>query len=213
MTKIYLIRHGQTVFNEQGVISGQIETDLTELGRRQALEGALKLKNEGVHFDVILCSPLKRAKETAEIIASVLKAPIVFDADLQEFNNGVYEGTKVEDLKHKVFDPPYKTAGFEFENGEDLYKAYSSFDGKYDAFSYPEGETKEKARERFMGAIKRYLDGHPKIQNLAVVAHGAVIRFMILKICPETLTEKIKNVEARVVYYEKGKGFDYKKQC
>lgn len=207
MTKIYLIRHGQTAFNEQGIISGQIETDLTELGRRQALEGALKLKNEGAHFDVILCSPLKRAKETAEIIASVLKAPIVFDADLQEFNNGVYEGIKVDELRQMVFDPPYKTAGFEFENGEDLYKAYSSFDEKYDGLCYPEGETKEAARERFMGAIKRYLDAHPKIQNLAVVAHGAVIRFMILKICPETLTEKIKNVEARVVCYDKEKGF------
>lgn len=207
MTKIYLIRHGETKFNVEHIISGQIETELTELGRRQALEGALKLKNEGVHFDVILCSPLKRAKETAEIIASVLKAPIVFDADLQEFNNGDYEGLKIEDVKQMIFNPPYETAGFRFENGADLYAVYSSFDPKYDGFSYPKGETKQQARERFMNAIKNYLDAHPNVKNLGVVAHGAVIRFMLLKICPETLTEKIKNVEARVVYYEKERGF------
>ena len=207
MTKIYLIRHGQTAFNEQGIISGQIETDLTELGRRQASEGALKLKDEGVHFDLILCSPLKRTKDTAKIIADVLPAPIVFDKDLQEFNNGIYEGIKLEDLKKVVFNPPYKTAGFEFKNGTELYEAYSSFAAKFDTLSYPKGETKAQARSRFMNAIKKHLDTPPNINNLAVVAHGAVIRFMILKICPETLIEKIKNVEARVVFYQKDKGF------
>jgi len=207
MTKIYLIRHGETKFNVEHIISGQIETDLTELGRNQAFEGALKLKNEGISFDVILCSPLKRARDTAQIIASVINAPIVFDKDLQEYNNGDYEGVKVDDLKQMSFNPPYETAGFKFENGQDLYAAYSSFDPKYDGFSYPKGETKKEACTRFMNTIQNYLDSHPKTQNLGVVAHGAVIRFMILKICPETLKEKIKNVEARVVYYEKERGF------
>ena len=207
MTKIYLIRHGETEFNANGVISGQIETDLTELGRRQAVEGAFNLKNEGVFFDVILCSTLKRAKDTAKIMANVLKAPVVFDDGLKEFNNGIYEGVKIEDMQKMTFNPPYETAGFKFENGADLYAAYSSFDPKYDGLRYPEGETKQQACERFMNAIKNYLDGHPNVKNLGVVAHGAVIRFMLLKICPETLTEKIKNVEARVVCYEKGRGF------
>lgn len=207
MAKVYLIRHGQTTFNVDHIISGQIETDLTALGRQQALEGALKLKNEGVSFDIILCSTLNRAKETAKIIANVINTSIVFDEKLQEFNNGVYEGVKIEDLKQIVFNPPYEAAGFKFENGTSLYAAYSSFDPKYDKISYPKGETKQQARDRFMDTIKDYLDKHPNVENLCVVAHGAVIRFMLLKICPQTLTEKIKNVEARIVYYEKEKGF------
>jgi len=207
MVKIYLIRHGQTDFNVKSIIAGQIETDLTALGRRQALEAAQKLKSDGVNFDVILCSTLKRAKDTAEIIASILPAPIVYDEGLKEFSNGIFEGLEVEKLKQMRFNPPYHTAGLDFENGADLYAAYSSFDPKYDTLCYPEGETKQEARERFMRAIEHYLQAHPDIKNLGVVAHGAVIRFMLLKVCPETLKEKIKNAEARLIHYEKAKGF------
>lgn len=42
---------------------------------------------------------------------------------------------------------------------------------------------------------------------MVVVAHGAVIRFTLLKVCPETVKRKIKNAEARVIYYDKEKGF------
>ena len=207
MQKVYLIRHGQTDFNVEHKIAGQIETDLTELGRQQALDCALNLKNQNIKFDAILCSTLKRAKDTAAIIASQIPAPVIYDADLVEFSNGIYEGTKVEDLQKMRFDPPYQSAGFSFENGMDLYNAYSSFDPKYDMLSYPKGETKQQARERFMHAIESYLKANPDVQNLAVVAHGAVIRFMLLKICPETLKEKIKNAEARIVFFDPKQGF------
>lgn len=207
MQKVYLIRHGETFFNQEHKIAGQIETDLTELGRQQALDCALNLKNQNLKFDAILCSTLKRAKDTAAIIAKIIPAPIIEDADLVEFSNGIYEGTKVEDLQKMRFDPPYQSAGFVFKNGIDLYNAYSSFDPKYDTLSYPKGETKQQARERFMRAIEDYLKAHPNVQNLAVVAHGAVIRFMLLKICPETLKEKIKNAEARIVFFDPKQGF------
>ena len=209
MTKIYLIRHGQTAFNLQGIIAGQIETDLTETGRQQALQCALQLKDKGAKFDAILCSPLQRARDTAKIITDILPTPTVYDDGLKEFSNGVFEGIKIEDLQQMKFTPPYKTAGFEFGNGDDLRRAYSSFDPCYDELSYPEGETKAEARERFMSAIKRYLDAHTDIKNLCVVAHGAVIRFMLLKICPQTVTEKIKNAEARVVFYDRKNGNFY----
>ena len=207
MTKIYLIRHGETILNVQNKISGQIETDLTELGKKQARECALDLKKKGVEFDVILCSTLKRAKDTAAIISNVLPAPIVYDENLQEFSNGIFEGVQIDDLKKMHFEPPYETAGFKFENGSDLVSAYSSFDTKYDQFSYPQGETKEAARDRFMVAIKKYLDNHTQIKKLAVIAHGGVIRFTLLKVCPETLKEKIKNAEARLILYNQNQGF------
>jgi len=207
MTKIYLIRHGETFFNQEHRIAGQVETSLTELGKKQALDCALYLKSQNVEFDAILCSTLKRAKDTAAIIASQIPAPIIYDAGLMEFSNGIFEGVKVEDLQKMVFNPPYQTADTIFENGMDLYNAYSSFDPKFDTLCYPDGETKEAARNRFMNAIEKYLKANPKTQNLCVVAHGAVIRFMLLKICPETLKEKIKNAEARIVFYTEDKGF------
>lgn len=207
MQRIYLIRHGQTFFNVEHKIAGQIETDLTEIGQKQVLETANHLKNMGVCFDSILSSPLKRAKDTAQIIASVLQTPIVYDDGLKEFSNGIYEGVKIDDLKTMRFIPPYQTAGYKFVNGCDLYAAYSSFDPKYDTISYPNGETKKEARERFMNTIEHYLNTHPEVKNLGVVAHGAVIRFMLLKVCPEILKEKIKNAEVKTIFYDKIKGF------
>lgn len=206
MPKIYLIRHGQTILNVEHKIAGQIETELTELGKQQALDLAQKLKNDEVVFDAILCSDLKRAKDTALIITSIIKAPIIYDVNLREFSNGIYEGIKIKDLQQMQFNPPYQTAGFKFSNGADLYAAYSSFDQCYDELSYPKGETKNVARERFMNAIEKYIINHPNVQNLGVIAHGAVIRFMLLKICPESLKEKIKNAEARIVFYDRNKG-------
>ena len=207
--KIYLIRHGQTVFNVEHKISGQIETDLTPAGREQALQCALDLLEKDANFDVVLCSTLKRAVDTTEIITDILPAPTVYDDDLREFCNGIFEGVAIEDLQQMKFNPPYKTAGFTFDNGDDLRQAYSSFDPCYDNLSYPEGETKAEARERFMSAIKRYIDAHTDVKNLGVVAHGAVIRFMLLKICPQTVTEKIKNAETRVVFYDRKNGCFY----
>lgn len=206
MVKVYLIRHGQTMFNAENKIAGQIETDLTELGKKQAQELGKKLKNDNVKFDAIICSTLKRAKDTAGIISKEIDVPVFYDVNLVEFSNGIYEGVVVDDLKKLQFNPPYKTAGFEFFNGADLYNAYSSFDECYNQLSYPKGETKVEARERFMGAIKKYISENPNVENLGVVAHGAVIRFMLLKICPDLLKEKIKNAEARVVSYDKKQG-------
>lgn len=207
MTTLYLIRHGQTVANVEHKISGQIETDLTPFGRDQILQTAQNLKSIGVSLDLILCSPLKRTKDSAQIIAEQIPAPIVYDDGLKEFSNGIYEGTKIEDLEQMSFNPPYRTAGYSFSNGTDLMAAYHSFSPKYDTFCYPEGETKLEARERFMNAIQKHLDANSNLQNVAVVAHGGVMRFMLLKICPEVLTEKIKNAEVRVIFYDKDKGF------
>ena len=206
MVKVYLIRHGETDFNVEHRIAGQIETDLTELGKKQALGLGLELNKKGIVLDTMLCSPLKRARDTAEIISGVIKVPMVYDAGLKEFSNGIYEGVKVEDLQQKQFNPPYQTAGCEFSNGAELWAAYSSFDPKYDTLCYPKGETKQQACNRFMTAIKTFLDQNPNVQNIGVVAHGAVIRFMLLKVCPSTLKEKIKNTEVRVLSYDRKKG-------
>ena len=58
-----------------------------------------------------------------------------------------------------------------------------------------------------MNTIEHYLNTHPEVKNLGVVAHGAVIRFMLLKVCPEILKEKIKNAEVKTIFYDKIKGF------
>jgi broad specificity phosphatase PhoE len=69
MLKIYLARHGQNEDNAKGILNGHRDLPLTEIGERQAHELAASIKAAGLKFDKIYCSPLVRARRTAEIIA------------------------------------------------------------------------------------------------------------------------------------------------
>lgn len=67
MKKLFFARHGLTVMNVEGKWSGTTETELTEEGREQARQAGIAARDLGI--DYIVCSPLKRAKDTARIIA------------------------------------------------------------------------------------------------------------------------------------------------
>ncbi len=97
--KLLIVRHGQTDWNVEGKIQGIIDTELNATGIKQAELTRDKLQNEKI--DVIISSPLKRAKKTAEIIASGRKIPIICDKDIVERRFGKYEGLK---LKHDDID-------------------------------------------------------------------------------------------------------------
>ncbi len=66
--KIYLIRHGQTDWNNKGLIQGHTDNKLNKVGKNQAKEISSKLK--GIKIDKVFCSPLSRAEETLNIIKS-----------------------------------------------------------------------------------------------------------------------------------------------
>lgn len=75
MLKIYLARHGQNIDNANGILNGHRDLELTKLGVEQANEVALKIKNSNLAFNFIYTSPLKRAVQTAEIIAKTSNNP------------------------------------------------------------------------------------------------------------------------------------------
>ena len=91
------LRHGESVGNAEARWQGQSDYVLTEKGREQARALAKRWKSENVKFDLIISSPLVRAKETAEIIASALNMRVKFDSILLERHIGEMEGT---DLAH-----------------------------------------------------------------------------------------------------------------
>lgn len=86
----YFIRHGQMDWNLYHKNTGFADPSLNETGRDQAKEAANLLK--GYPLDLIISSPLLRAKETAEIIAERLKIPIKYNGDLQECYWGSMQG-------------------------------------------------------------------------------------------------------------------------
>jgi len=102
------LRHGESIGNAQARWQGQSDYPLTEKGRAQALALAERWKSERARFDVIIASPLGRAKETAEIIASALRVPVEFDPILLERHIGEMEGLTAEEVRKRP-QPPYVT--------------------------------------------------------------------------------------------------------
>lgn len=92
--KIYVTRHGQTDWNVQGKTQGRADIELNEIGIKQAKQTKEELKN--VDIDLIICSTLKRAKKTAEIINEGRNIPIIFDDQIMERDFGEFEGEKIK---------------------------------------------------------------------------------------------------------------------
>lgn len=95
---IYVARHGQTDFNIQGRYAGSTDVPLNNAGLQQAENLSEKLADKS--FDIIISSPMKRARQTADMIKKHnLHIPIVILNDLAERSVGVFEGLTREEAK------------------------------------------------------------------------------------------------------------------
>lgn len=96
MKRLFYVRHGETEMNVAELLSGTIETPLTKNGREQAIKIGKEIKEKLPKIDVIVCSPLERAFETAKLIAKEINYPV---SKIQknrlfvERTYGVLEGT------------------------------------------------------------------------------------------------------------------------
>lgn len=88
---LYIMRHGLTEWNVEHKLQGRTDIPLSNEGRKMAENASAEYSN--VHFDICYCSPLSRAKETAEILLCGRDIPIVTDERLIEMSFGVFEGT------------------------------------------------------------------------------------------------------------------------
>lgn len=87
---LYIMRHGETDWNAQHKIQGRTNIPLNGRGIKMAAEAAKKCAN--VHFDICYCSPLSRARQTADIVLKGRDVPIIEDNRLSEMSFGVCEG-------------------------------------------------------------------------------------------------------------------------
>ncbi|HHD80218.1 MAG TPA: histidine phosphatase family protein [Campylobacterales bacterium] len=122
---IILVRHGQTIWNKEGRFQGRLNSPLTQKGELQAKENSFKLKKniENITNIKIFSSPLGRARDTAYIICDELginRDRIIFDDRIIEFNYGIFEGQKREDMmKRQEFqDREANKWSYQIENGE-----------------------------------------------------------------------------------------------
>ena len=97
MANIYVVRHGETKENMLDLINGRNDGELTEVGKEQAQRVAEQLKNENI--DLIIASPLKRTKQTAEII-NIKGIETIYDDRIIERDTGelMYKPISILDL-------------------------------------------------------------------------------------------------------------------
>ena len=95
---LYIMRHGKTDWNLLHKLQGKTDIPLNDMGRQMARQACERYKD--VHFDVCYCSPLTRARQTAELVLEGRNIPVIIDERLSEMGFGIYEGTE------EVFEKP-----------------------------------------------------------------------------------------------------------
>jgi broad specificity phosphatase PhoE len=97
VSKLILVRHGQSTWNIERRIQGTLDPPLSDEGRRQAEALARRLR--GLELAAIYASPRRRALETAEIVARGLGRPVLPHPALAEIGLGAWEGRTVAELR------------------------------------------------------------------------------------------------------------------
>jgi phosphoserine phosphatase len=151
MTRLFLVRHGQSEWNAAGRIQGQIDIQLDETGCHQAQLIADRLATEAV--TAVYSSPLLRAKSTAEAIADRFQLPVQLDARLMEYDFGVISGSTWTDVVEN--HPEFASRWLE------------------DPWAVPVADSEGRVdfAARVMSAIQAILAQHPD-EQVVVVAHG-----------------------------------------
>ena len=151
MGHFYFVRHGESLWNEANRICGATDIELNETGRKQAEETAEKILREGIHIDMILSSPLKRAKETAEIISRATNTPLTVMQELIEQRFGRFEG--------------------EPRDSEEFRRAKTCFIDSYDG-----GETMLKTAHRIYSLLDEITSQEETVYLIA--AHNGLVRII-----------------------------------
>ena len=97
MTRLILWRHGETAWNAEGRVQGQLDVELSELGREQAVRSAQFLAAR--QPNVIVASDLRRAADTATVLAELTGLPVRYDTRLRERCFGEWQGHTLAEVK------------------------------------------------------------------------------------------------------------------
>lgn len=161
MTKLFLIRHGESVANTQGIYQGQsVDTPLSALGRRQTRLLARRLAGEKIA--AVFTSPLARARETAAALSRRGEIKVIEDTRLLEINHGRWEG-KDKNVVQK--------------NWGHLLALWHKHPHKV---RMPGGENLAQVRRR-VTAFLNSLEKSYRNQALIIVGHDVVLRLMVVQ--------------------------------
>ena len=144
MTTILLARHGETDWNHEGRWQGWADPPLNDTGRAQAR--ALAEQLEETPFDAVYASDLRRAFETAEIVAAPHGLAVVAEQGLREIDLGAWSGLTLSEIEER------------FPDG-----------------IRPDGETRPEHARRVLAAVERIARAHEG-ERILIVSHGGTFR-------------------------------------
>jgi broad specificity phosphatase PhoE len=170
-THVWIARHGQTVANREGRFCGHAETELTELGRRQAAALAGRLSD--ITLAAIYASDSTRALETAAIIAVGRDLVPQVDPALREIHYGEWELEKESVIRKQ------SPAQYELMRREDP------------AWQPPGGETMAMVRQRTAAALHRIAGAH-RGKHVLVISHGTAIACMLAEVLAMAPTHTLR---------------------
>lgn len=147
---LYCVRHGESTYNAEGRVQGQSDVPLSPLGLRQGAAVAEALREKGV--EAVFTSPLRRAYQTAELVAAAARCPLFVEDDLKEIHAGIFQDKLRRDLE--VAQP-------------DEYRRWIGGDMDY---VIPGGESRRQLARRGSAALRRIAAG--PYRTAAVIAHG-----------------------------------------
>jgi probable phosphoglycerate mutase len=160
MLRIVLVRPGTTDFDEQGRIQGTLDIPLNEQGRQQVERMSAELMP--LEIDTVYCSESQPAAETAELLGESLGAKVKQVANLQNLDQGLWQGMLIEEVRVK--QP----------------KVYRQWQEQPDCICPPEGEMLSAARSRVSTALAKLLKKH-RDGTIGIVAPEPL--FSLLRCC------------------------------
>ncbi|MCU0316383.1 MAG: 2,3-bisphosphoglycerate-dependent phosphoglycerate mutase [Fimbriimonadaceae bacterium] len=169
MSKLILVRHGQSLWNLENRFTGWVDVPLTEKGRAEATRAGERLKGTEVH--VAYTSGLQRAQETLRLIMGAMEVdlPVIRDSALNERDYGDLAGLNKDDMRKKY--------------GEEQVHIWRR---SYDV-APPGGESLKDTRARTLPFFERAIMGDMRQgKNVLVVAHGNSNRSIVMAL--ENLT-------------------------
>lgn len=158
MLQVYLVRHGETLWNAERRIQGQSDSPLTDKGETQARQVAERAKALGITH--IITSDLGRTRRTAEIIADICGCDVMLEPRLRELNMGVLERRPLDSLTEE-------------EEGWRRQLVNGTADGRI-----PEGESMQELSDRMHAALAACLE-LPQGSRPLLVSHGMALGCLV----------------------------------
>ncbi len=173
MDTIYLVRHGITLANKENRFAGRTDEELHEEGVEQILQVGEQLRDKKI--TAVYCGPSRRTFQSAEILGSILKAPVTSLAEFDEISIPHWDGLTKDEIRQK--------------HGNEYPTWYES----PEIFQLPGCENLKQVQTRAVEAVKLLLAQHPS-ERLLLVSHLIVLRCLVLY-CRELEVKDFRSIK------------------